>query len=55
MKAIPQSFQVAFKISSRTILRNTSNILGMSWGVTFEGKGVQMTPRHPAVLTPVDN
>ena len=30
-------------------------ILGMSWGVIFEGKGVQMTPRHPAVLNPVDN
>ena len=55
MKAIKQSFQVAFKVSSRNVLRNNSHILGMSWGVTFKGQGVQMTPRHPAVLNPVDN
>ena len=43
MKAIKQSFQVAFKVSNRTILRN-------NWCY-----GVQKTPRHPAVLNPVDN
>ena len=55
MKAVKQSFKVAFKVSSTTILRNHSNIFGMSWGVIFEGQGVQMTPRHPAVLNPIDN
>ena len=53
MKAIKQSFQVAFKVSSRTILGNNSNIFGMSLGVIFEGYGVQMTPRHPAVLNSI--
>ena len=40
MKAIKQrlpEFQVAFKVSSTTILRNHSNIFGMSRGVIFEG------------------
>ena len=37
MKAIKQSLQVAFKVSSRTILRNNSYIFGMPWGVIFEG------------------
>ena len=30
------------------ILRNSSQIIGVSWKVIFEGLGVQMTPRHPA-------
>ena len=55
MKAIKQSFQLTFKVSSRNVLRNNSNILGMSWGVIFEGQGVQMILRHPAVLNPVEN